>query len=144
MLTIFVCFPEWYTNTDITNYLIRKSVLVHLNPANRSSKQDLRQSNEDKFQMLVFMVKKLFCLVQDKCAVEGVDSVMMQEVVLGGHLYLQLLKEKLETWLVTMKVAIQRRSKMPNFELNTNTMHWCIMKTLSLEQMFNTFIRYCH
>ena len=43
-----------------------------------------------------------------------------------------------------MKVAIQRRSKMPNFELNTNTMHWCIMKTLSLEQMFNTFIRYGH
>ena len=40
--------------------------------------------------MLVFMVKKLFCLVQDKCAVEGVDSVMMQEVVLGGHLYLQV------------------------------------------------------
>ena len=24
--------PEWYTNTDITNYLLRKSVLVHLNP----------------------------------------------------------------------------------------------------------------
>jgi hypothetical protein len=31
--------------------------------------------------------------------VEGVDSVMMHEIVLGGHLYLQLLKEKLEVFL---------------------------------------------
>jgi len=36
---------------------------------------------------------------QDKCVVEGVDSVMMHEIVLGGHLYLQLLKEKLEVFL---------------------------------------------
>ena len=132
--------PEWFTSTDITNYLLKKSVLVHLNPKRGANEDDKRRSNEDKFQMLVVMVKKLFTLVQDKCAVEGVDSVMMQEVVLGGHLYLQLLKEKLETWLVTMKMAILRRSKMPNFDLNANTMYWCVNKTLTLERMFETFI----
>ena len=122
MLTIFVCFPEWYTNTDITNYLIRKSVLVHLNPANRSSKQDLRQSNEDKFQMLVFMVKKLFCLVQDKCAVEGVDSVMMQEVVLGGHLYLQV-------WSLTQFYSVdcsQSRIGVKKCVFNKRTIKACV------------------
>lgn len=138
--------PEWYTSTDITNYLLRKSVLVHLNPAKRGNnsqdQETSRRANEDKFQMLVVMVKKLFTLVQDRCAVEGVDSVMMQEVVMGGHLYLQLLKEKLETWLVTMKMAILRRSKMPNFDLNANTMYWCVNKTITLERMFETFIRY--
>jgi len=125
--------PDWYTNKDITNYLIRKSVLMHLNANGK-------QANEDKFQLIVYMVKKLFCLVQEKCAVEGVDSVMMQEIVLGGHLFLQLLKEKLDTWLLTMRMTILRRSKMPNFELNTTTMHWCLGKTLSLERMFETFI----
>ena len=113
---------EWYTNTDITNYLIRKSVLVHLNPANRSSKQDLRQSNEDKFQMLVFMVKKLFCLVQDKCAVEGVDSVMMQEVVLGGHLYLQV-------WSLTQLYSLdfsQSRIGVNKCVFNKRTIKVCV------------------
>jgi DNA-directed RNA polymerase I subunit RPA2 len=51
--------PEWYDNQDICNYLVRKSILVHL------------EDNEDKFNLVVFMVKKLFQLVQDKCVAEG-------------------------------------------------------------------------
>ena len=51
--------PEWYTNKDICNYLMRKSVLVHLD------------ENEDKFNFICFMIKKLFQLVQEKCVVEG-------------------------------------------------------------------------
>ena len=43
-----------------------------------------------QFDVVVFMIKKLFALVQDKCVPEGVDAVMMHEVVLGGHLYLQV------------------------------------------------------
>ena len=45
-----------------------------------------------QFDVVVFMIKKLFALVQDKCVPEGVDAVMMHEVVLGGHLYLQVLQ----------------------------------------------------
>ena len=46
----------------------------------------------DKFSLVGVMLKKLFTLVQKKCVVEGADSLMMHEIVLGGHLYLQLLK----------------------------------------------------
>ena len=60
--------------------------------------------------MIVLMVKKLFSLVQDKCVVEGVDSVMMHEIVLGGHLYMQLLKEKLETWMVVLKAQVKTKT----------------------------------
>ncbi len=77
--------PDWSSDDDVVEYILRNSICVHL------------EDSEDKFQLLVFMVKKLFALVGDKCVVEGVDSIMMHEIVLGGHLYLQLLKEKLLT-----------------------------------------------
>lgn len=113
-----------------------KSVCVHLNQENKA------QANQEKANLIVFMVKKLFSLVQDKCAVEGVDSVMTQELVLGGHLYLQLLKEKIETWLVTLKMAILKKESMSNnpLELTPSIMDWCISKTLSLERVFENFL----
>lgn len=43
-----------------------------------------------KFHCLVVMLQKLFSVVQDKSCVEGADAVMMQELLLGGHLYLQV------------------------------------------------------
>ena len=43
--------PEWYTNQDICDYLIRKTILVHL------------EDYEDKFNLVCFMIKKLFQLV---------------------------------------------------------------------------------
>lgn len=65
----------------------------------------------DKFHLLVFMTKKLFTLAGNKCAIEGVDSVMMQECLLGGHLYLQVLKEKLWSWLTNVKIHILKLAK---------------------------------
>ena len=57
------------------------------------------------------MVKKLYTLVDNKCVVEGADAVMMQECMVGGHLYLQIIKEKLYSWLVGLKANITRRAK---------------------------------
>lgn len=65
----------------------------------------------DKFHLLVFMTKKLFAFARNKCAVEGADSVMMHECLLGGHLYLQVLKEKLGSWLANLKIHILKRAK---------------------------------
>lgn len=38
------------------------------------------------------MTQKLFDLANDKCAVETPDNPMLQEVLLGGHLYQIILK----------------------------------------------------
>ena len=43
-----------------------------------------------------FMVRKLYAFTQGKCAEESADSPMMQEVLLGGHLYNMMLKVCLE------------------------------------------------
>lgn len=60
------------------------------------------------------MTKKLFAACKEKCVVEGVDAVMMQECLLGGHLYLQIVKEKISSWLSNVKFAILKREKAIN------------------------------
>ena len=129
--------PKWYSNQEICDYLLWNSVCIHLNQENKL------QSNQDKANLIIFMVKKLFSLIQEKSAVEGVDSVMTQELVLGGHLYLQLLKEKIGTWLTTLKQAILKKELMSTgsqFDLTPPVMEWCVSKTLTLERLFENFL----
>ena len=67
---------------------------------------------------------------------------MMHELILGGHLYLQLLKEKIESWLGTLKGAILKKAKLSphNFDLTPQTMSSCLVQTLGLERMFENFL----
>lgn len=66
-------------------------------------------SFKDKLNLLVFMAKKLFALAHKKCAVEGVDSPMMQECLVGGHVYLQVLKDRIHGWMVGLRSHINKR-----------------------------------
>ncbi|XP_056631027.1 DNA-directed RNA polymerase I subunit RPA2 isoform X1 [Diorhabda sublineata] len=98
--------PEWSTDQEIADFIFKKCILIHLD------------TNEDKFNMLVFMTQKLFSFAQDKCKIEGADAVMMQELLLGGHLYLQIIKEKLYSWLNILKLSIIKLAKSTNFSLS--------------------------
>lgn len=60
------------------------------------------------------MTKKLFAACKGKCVIEGVDAVMMQECLLGGHLYLQVVKEKISSWLNNVRFSILKRAKTVN------------------------------
>uniref|UniRef100_A0A182Y5R7 DNA-directed RNA polymerase subunit beta n=1 Tax=Anopheles stephensi TaxID=30069 RepID=A0A182Y5R7_ANOST len=80
-LTMYLNVPKWYTDEQIGHYILEHCVLIHLD------------SVEDKFQLLVHMVHKLFGVVQGRYAPESLDSVMMQEVLLGGHIYQNLLRQ---------------------------------------------------
>ncbi|XP_077291956.1 RNA polymerase I subunit Rpl135 [Arctopsyche grandis] len=97
----------WATELEVTNHILDRCILIHLN------------NNNDKFNLICFMTRKLFDLVQDKCKVEGTDAVMMQELLLGGHLYLQVLKEKFQNYLVGIKLNILKKARTnAQFELN--------------------------
>lgn len=43
--------------------------------------------------------------------VEGADAVMVQELQVGGHLYLQILKERLQTLLYIVKANILKQAR---------------------------------
>ncbi|KAI9222062.1 hypothetical protein BC828DRAFT_379405 [Blastocladiella britannica] len=89
--------PEDSTNVDNGLELIRRLILVHLDSA------------RDKFNQLVFMIRKLYALVAGECAQDNPDSPQHQEILLGGHLYGALLKEKLEDYLT--QLTIQARTE---------------------------------
>lgn len=89
-----------YTDEQVCDFFLKKSVAIHL------------QNDTDKFNLMVFMTRKLFSFAQGKCALEGMDPVMMQEITLSGHLYLQLLKDRLTSWLSTLKMIILKRQRL--------------------------------
>merc|ERR1719153_470003 len=122
--------PAWYTDREICQYLIRNCVAIHLD------------DDESKFDIICVMIKKLFSLVQDKCVVEGADSLMMHEIVVGGHLYLQLLKEKLLDFQTILKTVILKKAQTvgSTFDLTPTMMNACATKTGTLERPFENFI----
>merc|ERR1719209_71445 len=122
--------PAWYTDKEVCAWLLKNSVAIHLD------------NDDDKFNIICVMIKKLFALVQDKCVVEGVDSLMMHEIILGGHLYLQLLKEKLDDVCRILKQVILRKAKTvgPTFDLTPTMMNNCATKVGSLEKPLENFL----
>jgi DNA-directed RNA polymerase I subunit RPA2 len=90
------------SNEQAGTEFLRKIVLVHLGNVNVTEAQD-----RDKFQMILFMVRKLYALVAGDCAVDNPDAVSNQEVLLGGFLYAMILKERLEEWVNSLRIALK-------------------------------------
>lgn len=63
--------PKSWTNKQVADYILKRCILIHLNTV------------EDKFNLLAFMTQKLFMLVQEKSRIEGADTTMMHELLLG-------------------------------------------------------------
>lgn len=106
--------PETMSDYDVGTEFLRKIVLVHLGNVNVTETQD-----DDKFRMMLFMVRKLYSLVAGDCAVDNPDAVQNQEILLGGFLYGMIIKERLDDWLSTaLRMSIReyiRKSPENNF-----------------------------
>ncbi|KAK2177567.1 hypothetical protein NP493_591g01025 [Ridgeia piscesae] len=100
--------PSWYSDTHVANFLLKHCVCVHLSEA------------VDKFNLLVHMTQKLFTFVAGECTTENPDNPMFQEALLSGHLYQMVLKEKVESWLFTLRTRIElnAKNKGPEFILD--------------------------
>ncbi|KAK5098242.1 DNA-directed RNA polymerase I subunit RPA2 [Lithohypha guttulata] len=77
--------------------LLRRVVLPHLGNIDVTAGQ-----NNDKFQMVLFSIRKLYALAAGDCAVDNPDAVANQEVLLGPFLYGMILKESIYNWLLSM------------------------------------------
>ncbi|KAL7877999.1 hypothetical protein SRHO_G00046420 [Serrasalmus rhombeus] len=89
--------PEWYTNEQCAKYLLDECLCIHL------------KSDVEKFYMLCLMTRKLFAFAKEECQEENADSLMCQEVLTPGQLYLMFLKEKMTGWLVSVKLALDKK-----------------------------------
>lgn len=88
---------------------LRKVVLVHLGNVEVTKSQ-----NEDKFRLLLFMIRKLYALAAGHCAADSADAISTQEILLPGFLYGMIIKEKLNDWLRSIQGAIQQWSLRNN------------------------------
>ncbi|KAJ1968965.1 hypothetical protein H4R35_006275 [Dimargaris xerosporica] len=98
--------PNEMTNAEVGTELIRRNILVHLT------------SRHDKFNMLIFMIQKLYALVAGQCAPDNMDAPNNQELLLPGHLYLAILKERLGGCLDSVRYQVMadlRRGRKVNF-----------------------------
>ncbi|KAK3372443.1 RNA polymerase-like protein [Podospora didyma] len=88
---------------DVGTEFLRKIVLVHLGCVDVTEEQ-----GGDKFKMLLFMCRKLYALVSGDFTIDNPDAVQNQEILLGGFLYGQIVKERLEDLLsVSLKLALR-------------------------------------
>ena len=62
------------------------------------------------------MVEKLYAVVSGECEIESLDSVANQECMLGGHLYSQLLADKLQDLLRGAKAKVLKDIKTTRFD----------------------------
>ena len=86
--------PEDWTNAQVGKFLLDRIVIVHL------------ASNKDKFNLILFMIRKLYALVGGECCADNPDSPQHQEILMPGFLYGTIIKEKLEELLGAIRAQI--------------------------------------
>ncbi|CAF0754933.1 unnamed protein product [Adineta steineri] len=121
--------PPWHTNADVARYLLDNYILIHL------------KNDKAKFNMLIFMIRKLFSYVRDECKAEDQDAPSMHEILLPGHVYLALLSERLETWLLSLRetfLKLNKSNKTSN-DASITTKLRVAMDTIDKEQIAKAF-----
>ncbi|KAI9725380.1 MAG: hypothetical protein M1828_003230 [Chrysothrix sp. TS-e1954] len=95
--------PADYSDDFAGGEVLRRMILPHLGSVDVTPDQD-----QDKFWMLICMTRKLYALVEGDCAVDNVDAVSNQEMLLPGSLYVMVLRERLEDWLLKIEVTCRQ------------------------------------
>ncbi|KAJ3740953.1 DNA-directed RNA polymerase I polypeptide 2 [Lentinula detonsa] len=91
---IVLGMAEDMSNSAIGAMLIQKLVLVHI------------ENPREKYRMLLFMLRKLYSLVNGTCCADNPDSPQHQEVLLPGILYSMIIKERLEEILNAIRLYV--------------------------------------
>lgn len=91
---------ESESNTLVAEQLLNDYMFVHTT------------KDAEKFDVLVLMVQKLYALVAGKIDPENPDALNSHELLLPGHIYLMILKEKLQDFMQGIKNTILRDLRM--------------------------------
>lgn len=103
---------------DIGNRLVDEYLMVHIPKGEKGRAQ--------KTELMILMLRKLYAFAKGSICADNPDSVMNHELLLPGHLYLMVLKEKLQDQLQTLKHSVARElkdlaSKSSNKSLSSNS-----------------------
>lgn len=77
------------------------------------------EKKHEKFNLLIFMLQKLYALVDQTASPDNADALQYQEALLPGHLITVFLKDRLQDWLRKSKrLIIEEATKNKSFDLN--------------------------
>ncbi|KAG0595858.1 hypothetical protein M758_UG204100 [Ceratodon purpureus] len=65
----------------------------------------------DKFNLLVFMLQKLFALVDGMAAPDNADALQNHEILLPGHLLTIVVKDRIQDWLLRVHGQLLKEMK---------------------------------
>ncbi|KAJ2548989.1 hypothetical protein EV175_004616 [Coemansia sp. RSA 1933] len=97
------------TNGDVGRLLLHRLIMVHL------------EADRDKFNMLAHMVRKLYASISGECQEDNPDAQQMQEVYLPGHLYLGIIKEKIDDYLLGVRQEMAKDARAQKVDLFNKT-----------------------
>ena len=120
-------FPEWISDQEVCDRVFRDAVAPHLT-------RDL-----DKFNLLIFMLKKLFAIAKGEAAVESLDNPMFHETYLSGHIFFGLLLERIEMFLAAQFDLINRKVALNDNIQNTDSLMQLV--TSSLRSKMDAIVR---
>ncbi|KAF0930731.1 hypothetical protein E2562_034923 [Oryza meyeriana var. granulata] len=79
------------------------------------------QNNHDKFNLLIFMLQKLYALVDQTASPDNADALQYQEALLPGHLITIFLKDRLQDWLRKSKrLIVEEATKNKSFDFSNS------------------------
>ncbi|OXB68365.1 hypothetical protein ASZ78_015305 [Callipepla squamata] len=108
--------PEWYSNEQAADFIFNKCICIHLT------------DRTEKFYLLCMMTRKLYAFAKGECMEDNPDSLMNQEVLTPGQLFLMFLKERLENWLQSVRFVLEKRTEKADTSINADS----LMKAFSL------------
>lgn len=89
---------ESMSNIEAGNKLLDEYLFVHVPKGEKGRAQ--------KVELLCLMLRKLYAFAKGEVREDNSDSVMNHELLLPGHLYLMILKEKLQDMLAAIRANI--------------------------------------
>ncbi|XP_011823419.1 PREDICTED: DNA-directed RNA polymerase I subunit RPA2 isoform X5 [Mandrillus leucophaeus] len=93
--------PDWYPNEQAAEFLFNQCICIHL------------KSSTEKFYMLCLMTRKLFALAKGECMEDNPDSLVNQEVLTPGQLFLMFLKGSLPLMALPTGHTVLREKRIP-------------------------------
>lgn len=93
-LVTVISGSESMSKSEVGREFLRRFVLVHLT------------DEQAKFDLFIAMIRKLYAVVGEQCCSDNPDSPMNHEILLGGQVYVNCIKEKLDDWLTAIRAAI--------------------------------------
>lgn len=86
--------PSYILSPRKIHECMRRFVLVHL------------KRHADKQECLLFMLRKLYAFVQGRCREDRPDALANHELLLPGHLFGMIVKERVENWLEKVRLSL--------------------------------------